>query len=210
MMSKLKRRLLTLVLLVFVAFTGVSRASAQTGDKEKAEQEAAKREELTKNALKLLDEAIGGAASLKLRENRFYVLASAADGLWAHDEKRARSLFWEALGNLNVPMYPAAILPAAENSTKPGGANTLTKEQSEELTKYYAGNQTRHEFLQKVARRDPQLALDMMRSTRQEPPAQISGTTRFDPDTELEQDLMWAAEATDSKRALQIARETLA
>src|SRR6185436_19436880 len=129
MISKLRQRLLSL-LLVLVAGAGVPHASAQTGDKEKAEQEAAKREELAKNALKLLDEAIGGAASLKLRENRFYVMAGAADSLWAHDEKRARSLFWEALGNLNPPVYLAANLPAVNNSTKPGGASTLTKEQS--------------------------------------------------------------------------------
>jgi hypothetical protein len=209
MISKLKRLLLSLVLLVFVAFTGVPHVGAQSVDKEKAEQEAAKREDLAKNALKLLDEAIGGAASLKLRENRFYVLASAADVLWAHDEKRARSLFWEALGNHNLPTYPVN-LPVANNSAKPSGANTFTKEQSEALNKYHAGNQARREFLQKVARHDPQLALDMMRSTRQEPPEQIPGTTRFDPEAELEQDLMWAAEANDSKRALQIARESLA
>jgi len=214
MKSKSKRRLrFSLVLLVFVVSTGAPSASAQTGEKEKAEQEAAKREELTKNTLKLLDEVASEAGSLRLRENRSYVLTTAADVLWSRDEKRARTLFWAALGSLNLPVYVEVNLPDAKNenpATKGARANGPTKEQSEELEKYYARIETRRGFLRKVARHDAQLALDMMRSTRQGPPPQIPGAEGFDPEADLEQELTFAAAASDPKRLRQLARETLA
>jgi hypothetical protein len=212
MMSKSKDRFLSLLLLVFVAFAGVPRAGAQASDKEKAEQEAAKREELTKNTLKLLDEVASEAASLRLRENRTYVLTTAADLLWSRDEKRARTLFWAALGSLNLTVYVGANLPEAKNentATKGARANGPTKEQAEELNKYYARIEARHDFLQTVARHDAQLALDMMRSTRQGPP-QFPGAERFDPEGDLEQELTFAAAASDPQRIRQLARETLA
>src|SRR4051794_27231146 len=104
--STSKRRIFSLFLLmILVAGAGLGCVRAQSNDKEKAEQAAAKQKELEKNTLKLLDEVITGAWSLKLPENRSYVMTSAADVLWAHDEKRARSLFWEALNSLNLPAY---------------------------------------------------------------------------------------------------------
>jgi hypothetical protein len=200
---------------------------AQVDDKEKAEQEAAKQRELEKNTLKLLDAVISDAAGLKLRENRAYVLTSAADTLWRYDEKRARALFWEALAALDLPTYQEAnqspikdqspianqspINKETSSSGSPGRANGPTTEQlEEELNKYYAKMNTRNDFLHKVARHDAQLALDMMRSTRQPPPPSIPGIERFDPDVNLEQELAYAAAANDPRRSLQMARESLA
>jgi hypothetical protein len=198
---------------MFVVFTAAPHASAQTGDKEKAEQEEAKREELTKHTLKLLDEVASEAGSLRLRENRSYVLTTAADLLWSRDEKRARTLFWAALGSLNLPVYVEASPPDAKSenpATKGARANEPTKEQTEEFSKYYARIETRRAFLRKVARHDGQLALDMMRSTRQGSPPQIPGAERFDPEADLEQELTFAAAASDPQRVRQLARETLA
>src|SRR6266480_8088122 len=77
--------------------------AAQVDEKEPAKKELAKRQELEKKTLGLLDEVIGAAWSLKLSENRSYVLTKAADLMWPHDEKRARNLYWEALNSLNLP-----------------------------------------------------------------------------------------------------------
>jgi len=212
MLFKSKTILLGLMLIV-IGGASVS-LRAQADDKEKAEQEAAKQKELQKNALKLLDEVIGETGGLKLRENRAYVLGVAADVLWKYDEKRARSLFWEALGALNLQTYQEVSQPLTKepdnNSVKSAPANGPTKEQLEELNKYYARLNLRNDFLYKVARHDSQLALDMLRSTRLGPPPNIPGMARFDPEAQLEQQFTIIAAASDPKRALQVARENLA
>lgn len=185
MIVESKRRTFCFVLSVaVVAFVTLPHVRAQVDDKERAEQEAAKQQQLEKNALKLLDEVIFSAESLKLPENRSYVLATAADLLWHHDEKRARTLFWEALATLNLTVYVEIKLPVAQegnNSARAARSNGPTKEQLEDLNKYYARIETRRALLQKVAAHDPQLALDMMRSTRQGPPPLV----RAQPDSIL-------------------------
>src|SRR5947209_7565124 len=184
---------LILILLLLILLAGrPAQVAAQVDEKEKAEKELAKRQELEKKTLGLLDEIVGAAWSLKLSENRSYVLTKAADLLWPHDEKRARNLFWEALNSLNLPnnQTPDAALakdPPTNDSAKPSATKTPTKEQEQILNQYYATLQKRREFLHKVARRDPQLALDMLRSTRQQSPRQIAGMFRPVDESDLEQ-----------------------
>jgi len=140
-------------------------------------------------------------------------MATGADLLWPHDQKRARNLFWEALNNLNLPAYQALDATTAKepnNSAKPARTNGPTKEQLQEVNQYYATVETRREFLRQVARHDPQLALDMMRSTRQPPPAQTTGAFRAADDSDLEEEIAFAAAANDPKRTLQIAHESMA
>ena len=55
------------------------------------------RQELEKKTLALLNDIASAAWSLKLPENRLFVMSSAADLFWAFDEKRARNLYWEVL-----------------------------------------------------------------------------------------------------------------
>src|SRR5438270_11631744 len=175
------RAVCLLLFFIFITLESSVCLRAQIDDKEKAEKEAAKQKELEKKTLNLLDEVIGAAWGLKLPANRSYVLATAADLLWPHDEKRARNLFWEALNNLNFPAYAVVDETKAKDankSAKPTGTNAPTKEQLQELNQYYATLETRREFLHRVARRDPQLALDMLRSMRQPPPPQFEGTFR--------------------------------
>src|SRR3989440_7526492 len=188
---------------------------AQADEKEKAEKELAKRQELEKQTLGLLDEVIGAAWSLKLPENRSYVLTKAADLLWPHDEKRARNLFWEALNSLNLPGNQALDgtipkNPPANDAAKPSATKTPTKEQEQILNQYYATLQQRRDFLRKVAQRDPQLALDMLHASRPPLPRQLAGAFRPVDETELEQEITYAAAANDPKRALQMAHESMA
>jgi hypothetical protein len=202
-------RLIFFVMLLVIALAATSRLQAQIDNQEKSEPEVAQRQELQKKTLSLLDEVISSAWSLKLAENRSYVLANAADLLWPYDEKRARNLFWEAFNNLNLPVYQSAN-SSAKDTNSPARTNGSTKEQVQEVNRYYATFQTRQQFLRKVARHDPQLALDMLRSTRPGPAPQVAGRGTYDPDTDLEQDIISAAAASDPKRALQLAHEILA
>ena len=153
--------------------------AAQGDEKEKAQKEDEKRQELERKTLAMLDEVATQALSLKLPENRSLVLANAADLLWTHDEKRARSLFWDALNNLTSPTINSAGDSLGESSrdstaedskdSTPNGRRTI---RAQTLNQYFATFSARQEFLRKVARRDPQLALDMLRATRQPPPEQ--------------------------------------
>lgn len=201
------------VLILFAVFISPV-AFAQVNDKEKAEKEIERRKELQRKTLGLLDEVVGGAWSLKLSENRSFVLATSADLLWSYDEKRARSLFWEALNSLNLPNAmsgdPATKEQAKKTPSKPTAAKGPTKEQIQELNRYYEVFSKRREFLRKVAGRDSQLALDMMRSTRQQAPPPIPGNIRPLDDTDLEQEIASTAAMRDPQRALQIARQSLA
>jgi len=204
--------ILSLLILLGVAST---QTAAQADEKEKAEKELAKRQELEKKTLGLLDETVSAAWSLKLPENRSYVLTKAADLVWPHDEKRARSLFWEALNSLNLPgnqMLDGTTPknPPANDSAKPSSAKAPTKEQAEALNQYYATLQKRREFLRKVAQRDPQLALEMLHASRPPLPRQIAEAFRPADEIDLEQELTYAAVANDPKRALQIAHESMA
>src|SRR5438552_6449926 len=93
---------LRFLLLLLFSFTLLvpSTGLAQEDQKEKAQKEAERRQELERKTVALLDEVSTQAFSLKLPENRSLVLAAAADLLWTRDEKRARNLFWDVLNNL--------------------------------------------------------------------------------------------------------------
>lgn len=173
---------------------------AQETEKEKAQKELERRQELERKTLALLDEVVAAVWSLKLTENRAFVLTNAADSLWTHDEKRARNLFWEALNT-----FAPTTLPAGNESGGKGRANDKTQSQDQ----YFALFATRREFLRRVARRDPQLALDMLRATRQPPPPRVDAQYRLPDESDLEQEIASAVAERDPKRALQIARESL-
>src|SRR2546430_4513325 len=139
--------LIPILLLLILMAAAPAQVAAQVDEKEKAEKELAKRQELEKKTLSLLDEIVGAAWSLKLPENRSYVLTKAADLLWPHDEKRARNLSWEAFNSLNLPANQAldSTMPKntpANDAAKPSAPKPPTKEQEQILNQYYATLQT--------------------------------------------------------------------
>jgi hypothetical protein len=215
----MRNKLSVAILLLLLSLTASSvsgQVASQTDEKEKAANEAEKRKELEKKTLGLLDATISDALGLKLSANRSYVLMSAAELLWSHDQKRARNLFWEAFENLNLanvqPVDDSSISKdkAAKDTDKPTAAKGPTKEQTQILSQYYDALAGRREFLRRVARRDAQLALDMVRASRIPVPLQIAAMPRIFNETDLEEEIAEEAAASDPKRALQIARETLA
>lgn len=182
------------------------------------EQQKQAQKEVEKKALALLEDTIADALSLRVLENRALVTATAADLLWTRDEKRARSLFTDALNTL-----------AAARAASSGANNTEDGEGTGRNYANYAGymaSALRQQLLQMVARHDATLALDLLRagsSAKQTsaPNAIITTTTiapaqrhvhhgMVDEDAQLEQILVTQIAATDPKMALRLAEESLA
>jgi hypothetical protein len=182
--------------------------AAQVSEKEKKEREAERKQQLERKTYALVDEIANGALSLKLPENRSYVLAAAADLLWDHHEARARNLFWDALNTL------ALMIPPVRSDANDKDAKASTKEKQREQTLYYAVFTLRQDLLRRVSRHDPQLALDMLRSSRQPLLALQAepnpGVFPLPDERHLEQQIAAEAVARDPQRALQLARESLA
>jgi len=164
-------------------------------EQQKQQKELEQKKELERKTLALLDVVISSAATLKLPENRALVLSSAADLLWTRDEKRARILFKEAISNLSL-----AAVTFDDKMT------------NEQRTAYWRFVQQRKEILQMVARRDADLALELLRASRPQPlPAAPSnkGFQQPDEEGELERSLAAQIAANDPKRAFQIAEDSL-
>src|SRR6266852_1256596 len=122
-----------LLLSFFITLLTPLYVAAQVDEKDKAQKEAEKRQELERKTLGLLDEIVAGAWSLKLPENRSFVLAAAADSIWTHDEKRARNLFWDALNSLSSTDNPTTLEakdPAKDASGKDATAKDSNAKRS--------------------------------------------------------------------------------
>ena len=117
MIGGYKSRVLVFVVLATVCLVAPQtiRAQEKTDAKDKEKEE---RQELEKKTLALLNDVASSAWSLKLPENRLFIMANEADVLWPFDEKRARTLFWDALNSLNsinpAPRNPGETLSKAD------------------------------------------------------------------------------------------------
>ena len=206
------------ILLLLSLFTSLlipSSVAAQTEDKEKAQKELERRKDLDRKTMTLLDEIVAASWGLKLPENRSLVLASVAELMWPRDEKRARNLYWEAFNSLGLPANPAddsTIRDATSQdvANRDGTSKKPTSDQVRAQTQYYAMFALRRDFFRRVAQRDPELALEMLRSTRLRPPESAKTTYRLPDERDLEQEIANVAVARDPKQALRIARESLA
>ena len=167
---------------------------AQEPQKEKEQ-----RQELQKKTLALLNDTASAALSLKLPENRIFVLTHAADLLWAFDQKRARSLYWDAINSLNL------IAPSVRHS----GEKLSKEEQLKIIQAYAAVYGLRLNILRQVAKQDLQMALEMLRATRQVAPRDLRLQYSLPDDHQLEQEIATEVAARDPARALQLARESL-
>ena len=199
MINGFKSRVLVFVVLATVCLVAPQTIRAQetpdAKDKEKEE-----RQELEKKTLALLNEVAASAWSLKLPENRLFIMANAADVLWPFDEKRARTLFWDALNSLN------SINPAPRSPSE-----TLSKaDQDKAMQAYFTVFSLRQRLLRQIARRDAQLALDMLRATRQVPPKPVTKDFPLPDDRQLEQEIAMEVAVRDPAQALQVARQSLA
>jgi hypothetical protein len=186
------------VLLFVPALAQTPEDTSPLNQQEKQQKELEMKQELERKTFALLDEVIGSAATLKLAENRALVISSAADLLWTRDEKRARSLFKDAINNLNS----TAIRFNAQMS-------------NDQRRAYQMYTQQRTEILQIIARRDVDLALELLRASRLSiVPVTAAGAGKDaqpqDEEARLEQSLAVQVAANDPKRALKMAEDSLA
>jgi hypothetical protein len=189
---------LVCVVIAIMLVTSTTRAQTAADQKKK---ETEQRLELEKKTLALLNEIASAAYGLKQPENRIFILTNAADILWASDEKRARNLYWDALNSIS-----------SLNMVVPKNSDTVSSSERQKIGQaYYLVLRLRQKLLRQVARRDWQLALEMMRASRQISPRQPgSAETSYGDDRRLEQELAGEIAARDPAQALQLARQGLA
>lgn len=188
----------TLTALLLASSLSASMAIAQEPAATPAAVETAEQTEeqakLERKALALLDEVISETPSLKLVENRVRLHAAAAEILWPRDEERARELFRAATSDL------AAITTAGIEPDDPQYHNITN-----------TVSQMRQRMLGIMGERDPKLALEFLRATRQPPQPVQPGENFRPPDQELmlESQLAQQIAARDPQQALRIAEEVL-
>ena len=207
---RLKYSISKYAFLFLVVLLSAPYVAAQVDEKEKAQKEAEQRQELERKTFALVDEIISGVWSLKLAENRSFIQVSAADLLWTHDENRARMLFWDALSSLGL-RTDTSDDATTKDAKDPKSKSAQTKSQANDKAQkeYFEVYSVRRNFIVRVARRDPQLALDMLRATHQ-PPLELKDINyRLPDDSDLEQEIANQAAERDPKKAIQIARESL-
>jgi hypothetical protein len=171
------------VIVLLFSSSARSQAPASAGSDESAA--------LKKKAVDLLVTVAGQIDSLRSAENRARIGSNAAESLWDHDEKRARSLF-------------AAV--GEDIRTGFTGADSDREAHNHTLLVFW---QLRSDTLGRIAKHDPELALQFLRATRL--PADIKLPYQTS-DTEQSQELRLAGQiaAKNPELALKLGRESLA
>ncbi len=148
-------RLLNLMSLILLSFTFLSAQitlpTQLASEKEKVQKE------LEKQVLKVLEDTVSEAETLKLANNRAIVYAIAGDLYWKFDEKRARELFRRS-GN--------EILAANADAEK-------EKKESDgsDYEEFFDSTDVRNDVLPMIAKHDADLAIVLLAQTR---PAKIA------------------------------------
>lgn len=137
----IRSRIQTVFLCLFLAFPAFISAQEQN------DSPPAKDPNL-KQALEMLEAIASSIPSLRSADNRIYLSTTVADLMWSYDEKRARTLF-ETLQK-EVTSVIASINPVDQRSM-----HLLSLIQ-----------QQRREIIDRMAQRDPEMALSFMRATR--------------------------------------------
>ncbi|MDQ3258864.1 MAG: hypothetical protein M3R15_34200, partial [Acidobacteriota bacterium] len=187
---------LALIILSNISPTAVAQQSPppdQTASSISAIETAEAQKELEKQAVALLDEVATEAQTLKLVENRIRLQMMIVDLLWPRDEERARALFKQLTAEL------AEMLTGASDMSDPNVHNSAQMVM-----------QFRHELLNVMSKRDPKLALEFLRATRQ-PQINYHGPDYRAPDQELMLEMTLAAQvaARDPGEAVRMIEEGL-
>ncbi len=146
---------------------------------------------LKQKANDLLLRIAGQVDTLRSAQNRARIGSNAADALWEHDEKRARTLF------------------AAVGEDIRTGFSDADPDREKHNHTLFVFWQLRSDTLGRIAKHDPELALEFLRTTRL-PPG--SGLPAFQTDeSEKSQELRLAGQvaAKNPELALKLGRESL-
>jgi hypothetical protein len=195
----LKRFIAPFLAALLICPPGLAQSPAQPQPQKEGESRD-ENKELEKQALALLDELVGEAMSLKLVQNRIYVLTTAADLCWKHNEDRARALLGEAVNQFMAigPMDPRAE-PRAES------------EGLQVLQAMAMRMEMRTQLIQTLAAKDSRMALDFLRASRLPDAEKLLGGKGSSADFEREFEMQLAARIAenDPSAALRIAEEGL-
>ena len=158
------------------------------------EEEKKAAEELEKKALALVDDLVSEAMSLRLTENRVFILTGAAEAFWKSNEERARALIREAMNQVVAHLREA-------------------RDGEQRFNPRY-GRQNEDSYLRGVvlnflATRDAKMALEFLQTLRSLRPAERKNPNEEYQERELELNLASQLAGSDPQTALQIAEEYL-
>jgi len=182
-----------IALILFLTFSAVAMASAQSQPKQLTkEEEQKKQEELRKKIKETLNGAVSDVALLKTPENKTFFQVRIASLIWEYDEKGARSLIGNAQGMM------ASLINDPKIKNPPD---------------WYLTTGLRGDLISMIAQWDPQAALEFLRQTKfiitQDglQSERVQGVLSFE--ARMEQRLALQVARNDPKRALEMAEESL-
>ena len=145
---------------------------------------------LKKSALDLLTSVAGQVDTLRSAENRARIGSNAAEALWDHDEKRARTLFAAVGQDIRTGFADADPEPETHKHT---------------LLVFW---QLRSDTVARIAKHDPELAIEFLRATRLPEDERLPYQSS---DTEEAMELRLAAQAAakNPELAARLGRESL-
>ncbi len=141
-------RFVSLTLLILTISTS---SMAQTSPTESKSEKEKIQKELEAQVLKMLDQSVSDAGTLKLAQNRAIVSAIAGDLYWKFNEKRAREFFRNSANDIIVGNDEAEKDKKADDDLYAG---------------VFEFSDVRAEILPLVAKHDADLALEMLVQTR--------------------------------------------
>src|SRR5437899_3953571 len=183
-----------LILLVSAGCASAQNATSQTTTAQSSpdpQQQQEEKAKLEKKATLLLEQVVSEAGALKLPENRIRVQIAAGDMLWDRSATRARGLLSDAGAMLSQMILEGDRTDRDEMQTL---------------------NQLRQDLVLTAGRHDAELGYQLLRSTQPQTNTTNAGGGRrvgFDPQANLEQNLLATIAATDPKVAYQKASEAL-
>jgi len=183
------RTLLISVVMVLLAFS--SARPQEPGPVRGSEDSAAAA--MRKKAIGLLESVAEQLGSLRSAENRARIGSNVADSLWDHDQKRSRSIF-----------------VAIEEDLKAGFADADPDNPAHRQTLMVFG-QLRREIIDRIAKRDPEFALEFLQATV--PPMESQSRPLYemrDYENNLSLRLARQTAARNPQVALKLGRQTLA
>lgn len=130
------------VLLLVCSFSAQSQETAPGGRLDQNAEAA-----LRKKAIGLLESVAEQLGSLRSAENRARIGSNVADSLWDHDQKRSRNIF------------------AAIQEDIKAGFHDADSDYSTHMRTLMVFAQLRSEIIDRIAKRDPELALEFLQAT---------------------------------------------
>lgn len=204
-------RFFSLAILSLLFLSGSS--SAQTASTEPTAEKDKAKTELEKRVIGTLDQVIADASLLRLPRNRAVLYSLAGDLYWKYDEKRSLDLFRRA---------GADLLASTADSEREKA------ESDDPFTSMWDWDDVRQEVLPLIAKRDPELALDLLIQTRPQKVAEaIAKYTapapkddkgesysperfRYQREIALEQQFALLVAENDPDKAIKLIKESLA